>query len=117
MNGVNERIKFDRKVKYFYQDYKVYSFCKQEMLEYESVLSSIRYYRKKYKGIELNKIINLVIKNHLRIRDKKRIINFIKWMEKTNIYRFKEISEVLNIEFASLNKLYKKGFLERRLLI
>jgi len=42
--------------------------------------------------------------------NKKRIINFIKWMEKTNTYRFTEISEVLNIEFASLNKLYKKGF-------
>ncbi len=110
MNGVKEKNKVDREVKYFYQNYKVYSYCKQEMLDYENVLSSIRYYRKKYEDMELNKIINLVIKKHLNIKNKKRIINFIKWMEKTNTYRFAEISEVLNVEFASLNKLYKKGF-------
>lgn len=108
MDAVKERN--NKGVKYFYNNSKVYSYCKEEMLCYSSVTSSIRYYQKKYENLDLDKTINFVIKKHLNLKNKKRIINFIKWMEKTNTYRFVEITEVLNIEFASLNKLYKKGF-------
>ncbi len=95
--------------KYYYNGKKVYSYCKEEMLDYNNVIKSIRYYQKIYDW-DLETAINYVIKNYMRIRKYKKTINFIKWMEKTNTYRFVEISECLNIEYASLNKLYKKGF-------
>jgi len=104
----------EKETKYYYNESKVYKICKDEMLDYGCVTSSIRYYKKKYNDLELNKIINFVIKKYIKLKDKKRIINFIKWMEKTNTYRFIEISEVLNIEFSSLNKLYKKGFTKKQ---
>lgn len=98
--------------KYFFNDFTVYKFCKLNELNYSSITYSFRYYIKKSEET-IDLIIEKVINNYIKRKERNKVIYFIRELEITGKYNFNLISRFLNLDYFSMYRLHKYGFSKR----
>ena len=110
-------------MKYFYKKEYWGDYCKRNNIDYKCAYKMYIYYKNKYKDTYSNdKLMEYVVEKQKLLKSKKRLIKYFRLLnDESNLIDYKEICEVLKINYNRVQILsrsrYSKNFVIKSIWI